>query len=77
MTELSLTRDIPVQVVPSGTTTIQNSMKTNDDKLFVSTSNDVSGKWMKIEAGDSVKFSTPMYLMQRSWATHVFPVIEV
>ena len=77
MYELTLDHGVPVLVTPSKTTvTIQNDMKTSDDKLYVSMQNDVDAKWISVGSGDSVKFGEPMYVMQKSWAQWVFPVIE-
>ena len=78
MTELSLEQNIPVLLTPSLlTATVQNSMQSSDDKLMVSTSGDVDEAWTTIEPRNYIKIDTPMYFMQTSWATYVFPVIEV
>jgi len=77
MTEIALNKDVPVQITPSKTVVvIQNTMKTADDPLFISEGNDLTKKWIEIAPGDSVKFSEPMYVMQRSWPQWTFPVIE-
>jgi len=77
MDELILDINTPVQVSPNAdqTYTIQNTMETSDDMLLVSTHGDISKQWTKIEPRASVQFSDPMYLMQKSWAQWIFPVI--
>ncbi len=78
MEELTLQKDIPQLLTPSDTViSVQNTMKTNDDKLHVSTHGDVDMTWTLLEPGQIVKFAEPMYLLQRSWNQWVFPVIEV
>jgi len=77
MDELSLTIDTPVLVTPTKTVaTIQNTMPSSDDRLYVSSHGDVSKKWISIGSKDSVKFSEPTYFIQRGRASWVFPVIE-
>ncbi len=77
MTELTLNQSVPVLVTPSLTyAVVQNTMKTSDDKLMFSSDGDLSKKWMKLGNGCTVKITEPVYFMQDSWSTHVFPVIE-
>ena len=77
MNEIALNQGVPVLVTPTkASLTVQNTMKTSDDKLYISAQNSTDVKWIKVEPGDSVKFGEPMYLMQTSWAQWVFPVIE-
>jgi len=77
MDELILDINVPMQVTPASdqTYTIQNTMKTDDDMLLVSTHGDLAKPWTEVEPRASVQFSDPMYLMQKSWAQWVFPVI--
>ena len=77
MTELLLNESVPVLVTPTkAVATVQNSLVSDDDDLYVSTHGDVVKKWISIKSGDSVKFSEPTYLMQTGRASWVFPVIE-
>lgn len=77
MDELILTKGVPAEVTPSKmSATIQNSMKTSDDMLFISTHGDVNKAWISVAPGESVKFSEPLFFMQNSWTKWVFPVIE-
>ena len=77
MEELELKNGIPVQVAPSGPlVVVQNSMTTTDDQLMVSEHGDLTKAWMQVGPGDAVKFDQPMWLLQKSWATFVFPVID-
>jgi len=77
MDELALAQNTPTLVTPvKAVATIQNTMPTNDDDLYVSTHGDIAKKWIKIESGDSVKFAEPTYLMQIGRANWVFPVVE-
>ena len=77
MNEIILSRGVPKMVTPSvgHTYTIQNSMITSDDPLYISAQSDLTVKWIEIKPGDAVKFGEPMYLMQKAWDTMVFPVI--
>ncbi len=78
MEELTLQKDIPQLLTPSDTViSVQNTMKTNDDKLYISTHGDIDKMWTLLEPGQIVKFAEPMYVMQKSWNQWVFPVIEV
>ena len=77
MTELTLKRGVAQQVSPAGAfTAIQNSMTTTDDMLMFSTSGKLDDKWMELVPGGSVKFSEPLFFLQKSWDTFVFPVVE-
>ncbi len=78
MYEVTLQKDIPKLVTPSGTViSIQNTMKTSDDRLHVSSHGDITKKWILLDTDQIVKFDGPMYLMQTAWNQWVFPVIEV
>ncbi len=75
MEELVLEKGIPSLVVPTTSTIIQNKMATWDDFLYISKHGDPDKKWMIIESGDSIKFSTPMYFMQTEWDQLVLPIV--
>ncbi len=77
MDELELVQNIPILVEPTMRfATIQNTMPTNDDDLYVSSHGDILKKWINVESGDSVRFCEPTYFMQTGRFNWVFPVVE-
>jgi len=77
MDQIVLNKDVPTLMTPSGSEMIvQNSMTTDDDQLMVSKTGTIGNAWMKVGPGDAVKFDEPMYLMQSSWQSFTFPVID-
>ncbi len=74
MDELVLETGVPKLVDPGGDTyNIYNSMR-GDDALFVSSHGDKDKKWLRVEQGDYLKFSSIVYIMQNSNGQVVLPV---
>ena len=77
MYEIALERHIPLEVTPEkASITIQNTMPSENQILYISSQNSIDMKWIKIEPGDSVKFGETMYLRQGAFDQWVFPAIE-
>ena len=77
MNELTLEKYSPLAVTPTkASITVQNTMRSDNQTLYISSHGDLEKKWMRIEPGDSVKFGETMYLMQNAFDQWVFPAIE-
>ncbi len=74
MDEIVLETGIPKLVDPGGKIcNIYNSML-GDDALFVSSHGDKDKKWLRVEQGDYLKFSSMVYIMQDSNGQVILPV---
>ena len=77
MNEIILEKYSPLEVTPTkASVTVQNTMRSDNQILYISSHGDNTKKWIKIEPGDSVKFGETMYLRQDAFDQWVFPAIE-
>ena len=77
MTELALVKDTPALATPTlANLTIQNTMPSSDDKLYVSTHGDADLKWIQLATGEMYTVQVATYFMQTGRDNWVFPVIE-
>ena len=77
MYEIILEKYTPLSVTPTKmSVTVQNTMRSENQILYISEHGDNTKKWIKIEPGDSVKFGETMYLRQDAYDQWVFPAVE-
>ena len=80
MDNVTLEKNVEILIDPTtsdSTMILQNTMPSMDDFLFVSRNggSDVRD-WLIIQSGQTIKFSTPVYVKQRSREKWVFPIYE-
>ena len=77
ITEITLLKNIPLEVTPTGAySVVQNTLRTDTNVIFVSQDKDITKRWMEVKPGGTVKFDSPVWMLQKTFDQVVLPIFE-